>query len=78
MAICLDRCAYDLHIVQLLPLPPYHLLLHSNPEQFNLFGASLPRMTWKEAVKLVSVCLISDFLLWNNINVLLLQPCCIS
>jgi len=29
MVICLERGANDLHMVQLMmPLPPYHLLLH--------------------------------------------------
>jgi len=28
MVICLERGANDLHMVQLMPLPPHHLLLH--------------------------------------------------
>jgi len=28
MAICLERDANDLHMVQLMPLPHSHLLLH--------------------------------------------------
>jgi len=28
MAICLERGADDLHMVQLMPLPPHHFLLH--------------------------------------------------
>ena len=28
MVICLERGANDLHMVQLMPLPPRHLLLH--------------------------------------------------
>jgi len=28
VVICLERGANDLHIVQLMPLPPHHLLLH--------------------------------------------------
>jgi len=28
MVICLEWGAYDLHIVQLIPLPPHHLLPH--------------------------------------------------
>jgi len=28
MVICLKRAANDLHMVQLVPLPPHHLLLH--------------------------------------------------
>jgi len=29
MVICLERGANDLHMVQLMPLPPHHLLLYS-------------------------------------------------
>jgi len=28
MVIYLERGANDLHMMQLMPLPPYHLLLH--------------------------------------------------
>ena len=28
MAICLKQSANDLHVVQLIPLPPRHLLFH--------------------------------------------------
>ena len=35
MVICLERGANDLHMVQLMPLPPRHLLLQQNPEWFN-------------------------------------------
>jgi len=28
VVICLERGANDLHMVQLMPLPPCHLLLH--------------------------------------------------
>jgi len=28
MVICLEQGASDLHMVQLMPLPPHHLLLH--------------------------------------------------
>jgi len=36
-----------LHMFQLMPLPPRHLLLHQNPDWFNLSGAGLPRLSWK-------------------------------
>ena len=36
MVICLERGANDLHMVQLMPLPPGHLLLQQNPEWFIL------------------------------------------
>jgi len=38
--------ANDLHVVQLMPLPPHHLLLHENPDWFNLSGAGLRRLSW--------------------------------
>ena len=34
MVVCLERGANDLHMVQLMPLPPHHLLLLQNPEWF--------------------------------------------
>jgi len=47
MVNCLERGAADMHMVQLIPQPSHHLLLHRNPEWFNLSGASLPRLSWK-------------------------------
>jgi len=47
MIICLQCGANDLHVVQRMPLPPHHLLLHLNPDWFNLSGAGLPGMSWK-------------------------------
>jgi len=45
-----ERGANDLHIIQLMPLPSYHLLLQQNPEWFNLSGAGLPTLwlSWKK------------------------------
>ena len=46
MAICLERGANDLHMVQLMPLPPRHLLLQQNPQWFILLvpaNAGCPR-----------------------------------
>jgi len=56
MVICLERGGNDLRLVQLMPLPPLHLLLHEHPEWFNPSGAGLPRLSWSgnEAVKRVS------------------------
>jgi len=34
LVICLEQGANDLHMVQLMPLPPHHLLLQSYPEWF--------------------------------------------
>ena len=42
VAICLERCANDLHMIQLMPMPPYHLLLHYNADCFTLFGVGSP------------------------------------
>jgi len=47
VVICLQQGANDLHMVQLMPLPPHHLSLQQNPEWF----AGLPRMSWKKTVK---------------------------
>ena len=60
MVICLQRGAYDLHMVQLMPLPPHHLLLRYNRDRFDLSGAGLPRSFWKrgrETGVCLSVCL---------------------
>jgi len=38
--------ASDMYMVQLMPLPSHHLLLHLNPDRFNLSDASLPRLSW--------------------------------
>ena len=44
------RGASDLHMVQLIPLPPatQSSLASLNPDLFNLSGASLPRLSWKK------------------------------
>ena len=51
MVICLERGANDLHMVQLMPLPPYHLfnsLASVKSRMVYLSGASLPRLSWKK------------------------------
>ena len=55
MVICLQRDANDLHMVQLLALPLHCLLLHYNPDWFNLSGAGLPGCLEKEAVRQTSL-----------------------
>ena len=35
------------HMVQPISLPPHHLLLHENPDSFNVSGATLPMLSWK-------------------------------
>jgi len=62
MVICLEQDASDLYMVQLMPVPPCHLLLHQISEWLNLSGAGLPCCPGKEAVKRVSVCVCSSHL----------------
>ena len=56
MVICLERGANDLHMVQLMPLPPHHLLLQQNPEWFILLVPAYPGCPGKKAVKCLCVC----------------------
>jgi len=56
VSVCLKRGANELHMVQLMPLLPHHLLLHENPDWFNLSGASLPKLSWKRG-RYTGVCL---------------------
>ena len=42
MVICLERGANELHMVQLMPLTPRHLLLQQNPEWFILLVPAYP------------------------------------
>ena len=48
VVICLEQGADDLHMVQLMSLPPHHLLLHENPEWFTFLVPACPG--WKEAI----------------------------
>ena len=56
MVICLERGANDLHMVQLMPLPPHHLFLQQNPEWFILLVPAYPGCPGKKAVKQLCVC----------------------
>ena len=56
MVICLEQGANDLHMVQLMPLPPRHLLLQQNPEWFILLVPAYPGCPGKKAVKRLCVC----------------------
>ena len=57
VVICVQRDANDMHMIQLMPLPPHHLLLYYNPDWFNVSGAGLPRLSCKRGhIKQVSVC----------------------
>jgi len=40
-------------MVQLMSLPPHHLLLHQNPDWFNLHRDGLPRLSWKRPINVV-------------------------
>jgi len=42
VVICLQWGENDSHMVQPMPLPSHHLLLHQNPDWFNLSGGGLP------------------------------------
>ena len=42
MIICLERGAHDLHMVQLMPLSPHHLLLQQNPQRFTCLVPAYP------------------------------------
>ena len=56
MVICMERGANDLHMVQLMPLPPHHLLLQQNPEWLILLVPAYPGCPRKKAVKRLCVC----------------------
>jgi len=43
--------ASDLHMVQLMPLPPHHLLLQKNPEWFTFLVLAYPGCPVKKAIK---------------------------
>jgi len=47
VVIHLERGANDLHMVQLMPLPPHHLLLQQNPEWFTFLVPAHPRCSGK-------------------------------
>jgi len=47
MVICLEQGANDLHMVQLMPLPPHHLLLQLNPEWFTFLVPAYPGLPGK-------------------------------
>ena len=45
MDICLKSGANNSHMVQVMSLPPLHLLLHENQDWFNLSDADLPTLS---------------------------------
>ena len=58
MVICLEQGADDLHMVQLMPLPPRHLLFQQNLEWFILLVPAYPGCPGKKAVKQLSECVL--------------------
>ena len=46
MVICLERGANDLHVVQLIPLPPPSSLASVKSRMVCLSGAGLPWLSW--------------------------------
>ena len=56
VVICLERRANDLRMVQLMPLPPHHLLLQQNLEWFILMVAAYPGCPEKKDIKRLCVC----------------------
>jgi len=51
VVISLERGANDLHMVQLMSLPPNHLLLQKNPEWFTFLMLAYPGCSRKKAIK---------------------------
>jgi len=52
MVICLQQGANDLHMVQLMPLPPHQIIIAAvKSKMVYLSGAGLPRLSWKKAFK---------------------------
>jgi len=50
-----------LHVVQLIPLPPRHLLLQQNPEWFTFLVPAYPGCPGKKAIKtevVIVVCMV--------------------
>ena len=58
MGIYQERGANDLHMVQLMPLPPHHILIQQNLEWFILLVLAYPGCPGKKAVKRLCVCLL--------------------
>jgi len=53
VVICLEQGTDCLHMVQLMPLHPYHLLPYLNPDWFYLLVPAYPGCPGKEDVKRV-------------------------
>jgi len=50
MVICLEPGANDLHMIQLMLLPPHHLIISCSSKIQNVYlsDAGLPRLSWKK------------------------------
>jgi len=59
MVICLERGANDLHMVQLMPLPPQHVLLQYNPEWFTFMVRAYPGCPGKRPLNGCSVVVVN-------------------
>ena len=66
MVVCLEQGTNDLHMVQLMPLPPHHLLLQCNSEWFTFLMLAYPGRPGKRPLNgcsvVVVVCKIETFL----------------
>jgi len=51
MVVYLERGANDLHMIQLMPLPPHYLLLRENPEWFTFLVPAYRGCPGKKAIK---------------------------
>jgi len=56
VVICLVQAANDLHIVQLMLLPPHHLLLQYNPEWFTFLVPAYVGCPGRKAIKTDVIC----------------------
>ena len=70
----LKRGANDLHIVQLMPLPPYHLCFRKSRMVYPS-GTGLPRLSWKRPLN-NCMCVLLGLIAMHSIRCgLLLQMC---
>jgi len=51
MVICLERGTNNLHMIQLMSLPPHHLLLQQNPKWLTVLVPAYPGCPVKNAIK---------------------------
>ena len=68
VVICLERGANDLDMVQLMPLPPRHLLLQQNPEWLSFWYWPTQVVLEKKAVKWLCVCHLLKHSEWHVFN----------